>query len=162
MELHEDKEQVVACPDHPHIVINWIDGCIRRRLRSSSLYLYPILMKDKHLGTILVFVIVLVILFLIYKNVNLLYVALVFGFVGIFIPWLSRKLHWVWMKFAELLGSVMNKVILSLVYFVFLVPVALVSKIFRKDPFTSRGKDYPTYFTERNFTYTKKSLEDLW
>lgn len=118
-------------------------------------------MKDKHLGTILVFVIVLIILFLVYRNVNLLYAALALGAIAILIPALSRKIHAVWMKFAEMLGFVMNKVILGMVFFIFLVPIAFLSRLFRKNPLiVKKGKD--SYFSERNFTYNKKSLEQLW
>ena len=72
--------------------------------------------KDKHLGTILVFVMVLTILFLVYKNVKLIYASLALGAIAILIPTLSRKIHDLWMKFAELLGFVMNKVILGIVF----------------------------------------------
>lgn len=118
-------------------------------------------MKDKHLGTILVFVIVLIILFLIYGNVNLLYAALALGATAILIPALSRKIHDIWMKFAELLGFVMNKVILGTVFYLFLVPIAFLSRFFRKNPLKMK-KESGSYFSERNFTYTKKSLEQLW
>lgn len=117
-------------------------------------------MKDKHLGTILVLVTALVIFYFFYRNDYLLYAAVALGCIGIFIPWLSRKLHWLWMKFAELLGAVMNKVILTLVFFVFLVPVAFLKKLFGKNSFSR--KNATSYFTERNFSYTKKSMEDLW
>jgi hypothetical protein len=118
-------------------------------------------MKDKHMGTILVFVIVLLILFLIYRNINLLYAALVLGAIAIFVPALSRKIHDVWMKFAELLGRVMNKVILGIVFYLFLVPIAFLSRFFRKNPLKMK-RESGSYFSERNFTYTKKSLEQLW
>jgi len=109
----------------------------------------------------LVFVLVLIILFLNYHNVKLLYAALALGAIGILIPSLSRKIHDAWMKFAELLGQVMNKVILGIVFYVFLFPVALMSRLFRKNPFKVK-KETSSYFSERNFTYTKKSLEQLW
>ena len=118
-------------------------------------------MKDKHLGTILIFVMVLIILFLVYKNVNLLYAALALGAIAIFIPGLSRKIHELWMKFAEVLGFVMNKVILGIVFFIFLVPIAFLSRIFRKNPIKAK-RDSTSYYSERNFTYNKKSLEQLW
>ncbi|RYG44616.1 MAG: hypothetical protein EOO01_19180, partial [Chitinophagaceae bacterium] len=118
-------------------------------------------MKDKHLGTMLVFTIVLIILYLAYRNVYFLYGALVAGGIGILIPSLSRLIHDLWMKFAELLGLVMNKVILGLVFFVFLVPIALLSRLFRKNPFKVQ-KSAGSYFSDRNFKYTKKSLEQLW
>jgi large-conductance mechanosensitive channel len=118
-------------------------------------------MKDKHLGTMLVFTLVLIILFLSYRNLKFIYTALVVGAIALFIPALSRKIHDVWMKFAELLGKVMNKVILGAVFFIFLVPVALLSRLFRKNPLKV-NKEKSTYFSERNFTYTKESLEQLW
>ena len=118
-------------------------------------------MKDKHLGTILVFVMVLLILFLVYKNVKLIYAALALGAIAILIPALSRKIHDIWMKFAELLGFVMNKVILGIVFFIFLLPIAMLSKLFRKNPLKVK-RQTDSYFNDRNFTYTKKSLEQLW
>ena len=109
----------------------------------------------------LVFTLVLIILFLTYKNVKFLYAALIVGAIALFVPALSRKIHDLWMKFAELLGKVMNKVILGVVFFIFLVPVALLSRLFRKNPLKVT-KEKSTYFSERNYTYTKKSLEQLW
>jgi hypothetical protein len=118
-------------------------------------------MKDKHLGTMLVFTIVLIILYLVYANVYFLYGALTAGGIGIFIPSLSRLIHKLWMKFAELIGFVMNKVILGIVFFLFLTPIAFLSRLFRKNTLKTTREAH-TYFSERNFTYTKKSLEQLW
>jgi hypothetical protein len=117
--------------------------------------------KDKHLGTMLIFAIVLIILYLVNKHVYFLYGALLAGGIGILIPSLSRLIHNLWMKLAEMLGFVMNKVILGIVFFIFLVPVALLSRLFRKNPLKVK-KNTTTYFSDRNFTYTKKSLEQLW
>ena len=138
-----------------------IDYRFRRRIGNSSFHLYLILMKEKHLETILVFVVALVIIFLIYKNVYFLYAAILVGCIGLFIPWLSAKLHWLWMKLAHAMGYVMNRVILSVVFFVFLAPIAFLSRLFRKNPFKS-GSQHASYFTERNQTYAKKDLENLW
>ncbi len=74
----------------------------------------------------------------------------------------AMKLHWLWMKFAEGLGFVMNKLILGIIFFVFLAPIAFISRLFRKDPFRSQSASQASHFTDRNFTYTKKSMEDLW
>jgi hypothetical protein len=117
--------------------------------------------KDKHYSTILIFVLVLIIFFLANKKIGLLYIALALGAIAILIPALSRLIHKLWMKFAELLGLVMNKVILGIVFFVFLTPIAFLSKLFRRNAMRVK-KDATSYFSERNFTYTKKSLEQLW
>lgn len=119
-------------------------------------------MKEKYLGTILVLVTALVIAFLFYRNINILYLAILLGCASLFVPWIGMKIHWLWMKLAEGLGFVMNKVILGIVFFIFLVPVALLSGLFRKNPFTSQSAKNESYFTDRNFTYTKESMEKLW
>src|SRR5690606_22881433 len=100
-------------------------------------------MKGKHLEPIMVFVLVLVLVFLCFRNMDLLYTALGLGCIGLFIQSLSSKLNWLWMKFAEGLGYVMNRLFLSVVFFIFLVPVAFLSKLFRKNPFkagSTQGK----------------------
>ncbi len=64
------------------------------------------------------------------------------------------------MKLAEAIGYVMNRVILSVVFYIFLVPIAFLKKIFTQ---SAQGKkSEATYFVQRNFTYTKKSMEDPW
>ena len=151
----------MACADDLYPAAARIYDHFRWRIGNCTFYLYLVLMKEKHLETILVFVVALVIIFLIYKNVYFLYLAILFGCIGLFIPWLSAKLHWLWMKLAHAMGYVMNRVILSVVFFIFLVPVAFLSRLFRKNPFKS-GSQQASYFTERNLTYTKKNLEDLW
>lgn len=117
-------------------------------------------MKEKHLSTILVFVIAFIIFYLLYRNEYFLYAAIATGCIGLFIPSLSKKLHWAWMKLAEAIGFVMNKIILSVVFFIFLVPIAFLKKIFTKK--RQDKKSMATYFVQRDFTYTKKSMEDPW
>jgi hypothetical protein len=160
MELHHQPQEMVAGASDLFIIADRLAHRLCRRLGNRSIHLYTLLMKDKHLGTMLVFTIVLIILFLVYRNVYFLYGGLAAGGIGIFIPSLSRLIHKLWMKLAELIGFVMNKVILGIVFFFFLTPIAFLSRLFRKNTFKSR--EAQTYFSERNFTYTKKSLEQLW
>ena len=100
-------------------------------------------------------------MFILHQNSVYINGAMALGAIAIFIPALSRKIHELWMKFAELLGFVMNKVILGLVFFIFLVPIAFLSRMFRKNPIKAK-KESTSYFSDRNFTYNKKSLEQLW
>lgn len=118
-------------------------------------------MKSKHLETIVVFIAVLVIVYLFTANRYYLYAGLGFAAIGLLVPSLSRLIHTGWMKLAMLIGLVMNKVLLSVVFFLVLTPVALLSRLFRKDPFETK-KAASSNFTDRDFTYTKKSLEEVW
>lgn len=164
MELHHQPQKMVAGTCNIYSAADRLTDSVRRRFRYCSIHLHAILMnesKDKHYGTILVFVLVLIIFFFVYKNVKLLYIAVGLGAIALLIPALSRLIHKLWMKFAELLGFVMNKVILGIVFFVFLTPIAFLSRLFRKNTLKMQ-KNTTSYFSDRNFTYTKKSLEQLW
>lgn len=95
------------------------------------------------------------------RNPYLLLAAGILGVIGLFIPWVAEKIHWAWMKLAEGLGYVMSKVILTIVFVVFLVPIAAVSRLFRKKTVAIK-QGGASYFKERNFTYDKESLEHVW
>lgn len=123
--------------------------------------------RQKHLETILVLVLALVIFYWL-KHVKspetakyILLAAVVVGLIGVFIPALADKIHWAWMKLAHAMGWVMSKVILTLVFFVFLLPMALAKRFFGK-PSVQMKAGAKSYYKERNFVYTKESLENVW
>jgi hypothetical protein len=95
------------------------------------------------------------------RSPYLLLAAGILGAIGLFIPYVAEKIHWAWMKLAEGLGYVMSKVILTIVFVVFLVPISAVSRLFRKRTVAIK-QEGATYFKERNFTYDKESLENVW
>ncbi len=117
--------------------------------------------KAKSLETLLVLVGALIVAYWIsFKKIYLL-VGLIFILIGIASPFLSAKISWIWLKFAELIGSVMSKIILSVVYFIFLVPIALIYRMTQKNPlFLKRRKG--SYYRERNKQYSSKDIENIW
>ena len=66
-----------------------------------------------------------------------------------------------WFKLAEGMGWVMSRIILSTIFFLFLFPLALLSKIFNKN-LLGLKKEKGSAFSERNHTYTKEDLENIW
>lgn len=117
--------------------------------------------KEKALETLLVLSGAFVFVFWITNKKIFLLLALIFVAIGIFSPWLAEKISWLWLKFSEVLGYVMSKVILSIVFFVFLLPLSLMQKIFKKDSFSLKRKS-TSYYTERDHLYTGKDLENMW
>ncbi len=94
--------------------------------------------RQKHLETILVLVLALLVFYWL-KHVKspetakyILLAAFIVGLIGVFIPALADKIHWAWMKLAHAMGWVMSKVILTIVFFIFLLPMALAKKAFWK------------------------------
>ena len=65
------------------------------------------------------------------------------------------------MKLAELTGYIIPNILLSLVFFLFLLPVSLLSKLFTKDPLML-SKKYKTYFIDVSRITDKKSFENPW
>jgi hypothetical protein len=74
----------------------------------------------------------------------------------------AKAIEWAWFKLALALGWVNSRILLSVIYFVFLMPIAWVSRLFTKDPLTLRKRNTSTLFVTRNHIYTKKDLENIW
>lgn len=88
-------------------------------------------------------------------------VSIIVGVTGIISPFLSRKIEWGWMKLAQLMGYIIPNILLSIVFFLFLFPISILSKIFRKDPLML-SKKYITYFIDINNEIDKKYFEKIW
>lgn len=87
--------------------------------------------------------------------------AFLLGIIGVFIPYLAGKIDWLWMKLAHVMGAVMSKVILSIVFCVIVLPMALLVRAFGKTGIKSKeGGD--SYYTQRNEEYNKQSMENVW
>jgi hypothetical protein len=100
-------------------------------------------------------------LFLLFSWRWALYVALIVGLIGILSSFLSRKFEWVWMKFANLLGFIIPNLLLSIVFYLFLFPISLLSKLFNKDPLML-SDNFKTYFLDITQQADKKSFEKIW
>ncbi len=115
--------------------------------------------RNKHLETIIILVLALVIVYMSTHHKYWAWAAIALGAIGVFIPYLAGKIHWAWMKLAHVMGYVMSKVLLTLVYVLVVVPMGL----FSRKKITLRLKSQTaSYFKERNYTYKKEDLENVW
>jgi ABC-type multidrug transport system fused ATPase/permease subunit len=143
-----------------------IAGCWRR-LCCCAVHLYTLLTavlvqnQDRY-KTILVIVTGLLVIAMIFKISWLITVAMLIGIVSAFIPVAAKGIEWFWLKLAMGLGWVNSRILLSLVYFLFLLPIAWLSRFFTKDPLTLRNRKTSSLFSDRNHLYTKKDLENIW
>ena len=60
-------------------------------------------------------------------------VAIIFLFLGLINSKLLSPLKKIWIKFGEILGSIIAPIIMALVYFIFLTPISLIVRLFGKD-----------------------------
>ena len=89
-------------------------------------------------------------------------IAVVIGAISIFVPAAARGIEWVWFKIALGLGWINSRILLSVIYFLFLLPIAWISRLFTKDPLALRKNKRATLFVTRDHLYTQKDLEDIW
>mgnify|MGYP001243983998 FL=1 len=74
--------------------------------------------------------------FFFWKGKEIFYIFLTSGvalcFLGFAIPYLLKPIYWIWMIFATIIGWVMTRVILSLLFYVILTPIGLIARLFGK------------------------------
>ncbi|RIV24095.1 hypothetical protein DYU11_11915 [Fibrisoma montanum] len=101
--------------------------------------------------------------FLFGRNNWFLYIALTVGALTLLVPAIARWISFGWFKLAEGLGFVNSRILLSIVFFVFLLPVALLYRAFNRNILSLRsGRSEASVFVERNHTYTANDLENIW
>ena len=92
----------------------------------------------------------------------LLILAIVIGLAGIFSEKTNDKIIWVWSKLTELLGYIMPNVLLSIVFYFFLTPLAFVNRLNRKkNPLQLKNNSSSVFITNRK-EFTSESLEKIW
>jgi hypothetical protein len=110
--------------------------------------------------TIQVLALAAMVVFFIFKIEWLIYVSLVLLILPLVLYKVAWAITWGWLKFAHILGSVNSRIILSIIFFVILTPLALLYQLLgRKIQVKGKGS---SHFHERNHQYTPKDLEHTW
>jgi hypothetical protein len=117
--------------------------------------------KERSWETVLAIVLGLTALYWFKRRDALLLSALLIGVCALFVPAVATGIHWFWTKLSQILGDISGKILLTLIYFVVLLPLSLLARwsgkiSIRKKP----GGD--THFKERNHTYTKEDIIHPW
>ena len=110
--------------------------------------------------TQLVIVTGLLVLAAIFDSENIAYLALIVGLLS-FIPPIGNRIVWGWYKLAEGLGWFNSRVLLSLVYYLIVTPIALLFRLFGNDPLLLKDTKGSMY-QFRDHTYSKEDLENPW
>lgn len=111
--------------------------------------------------TQLVIVTGLLVIAAIFQDETFAYLSLIIGVLSIAIKPIGDRIVWAWYKLAELLSKVMNPLILGVLYFLFITPIALLFRLFGNDPL--RLKDNKgSLFEIRDHTFKKEDLVNPW
>jgi hypothetical protein len=118
--------------------------------------------KEKYLETLITISTGCLVLFLFFPIKILLYTAVGLGLIAIFWRKAAEIISWLWLKLGEGMGFVSSKVILSLIFFFVLFPLALLSRLFTKDNLLLKKEEIKSVFFDVNREYRKKDFESLW
>jgi hypothetical protein len=168
MAVSSAPEKMVAYPGHHSPAADRRPDNFEQRLCDRALYLHPFLTdrlpmnQIKNLQVLLGIAAGMVALFFIFKSAVFLVIALGVCLAGLLSLRLAVLIAGLWMKAANLIGLILNTVLLSLVFFVLLTPLALIRKIAGKSPILLRPTQGETYFHARNHKYDKSDLQDMW
>ncbi|NDV28630.1 SxtJ family membrane protein [Desulfovibrio sp. JC010] len=117
--------------------------------------------KKECSDTGMAFVLIALITYLVLRQDEYLFAAVGLLLVNMIVPKVYTLPAKLWLGFSALLGAVMSKVILTLLYYVMLTPLALVLKVFGHDPMAARKwkKDAESVFVQRDYKFQPKDIE---
>ncbi len=104
------------------------------------------------------------VIYFITENQYFLIASISIGLIGLFSSFLSKKIAWLWFKLAETLGRINGFILLSVLFFILLTPLAWLMRVFKKDSLKTRKETFKnqSYYIERNHEYSAKDIENPW
>lgn len=110
--------------------------------------------------TVLTISIGFLIVFILTKFNWALITALGVGLAGVFSDYLSEKIDFIWGLLTKLLSYIVPNILLTLVFFLFLFPIAVLARVFgRKDPLKLKNNS-TTMYVEHEAEITPASFEN--
>jgi len=117
--------------------------------------------KDSSQSTLLVITLGFIVVFLMFKQEWAIYTALMIGIIGAASEWAAIKIEWLWFKLAHILSKIIPTMLLTAIFYLFLFPISLFSKLSTKDPLLLKNNNRTT-FKDIAKIDIKKSMEKTW
>ncbi len=136
-----------------------------QRLGRGALHLHPILTMDKleTSKTITVLTLAFLIAYLIFDMKWLLWIAILLSLGNAFESRITTALAKYWMQFAAFLGKINSRIILTLMFFFLLTPIAFLYRLFNRDKvdhFLANKRS--SYFDDTGKSYRREDFEKTW
>jgi hypothetical protein len=117
--------------------------------------------KDQSRDTGMAMVLLVLIIFLKTRRNGLLYAAIVLHVVNMSVPRIYAPVAVVWLGLSHVLGTVMSKVLLSILYFGLVTPIGVLRRLFGKDSLQLRAfkASEESAMTVRNHLFVGSDIE---
>jgi len=109
---------------------------------------------DRHFGFLLAFCVSVVAAWFVIQGTHqkgLIWIAVGMGilFAAVTVPQMFRPFNWLWMKVGFLIGLVVSPLILLLLYYLIITPIALASRFASRDELSLKTHNGKTYWANR-------------
>jgi len=117
--------------------------------------------KDQSKDTGMVVVLVLMLLGYFYKNNTFYLLSIILLVIDMIVPSIFTPMAFIWFGFSKILGNITSKIILTIIFYIIVWPIAMLRKIMGKDSLQLRlfKKNSGSVFKARNYTYKAEDLE---
>lgn len=90
------------------------------------------------------------------------YLTIILSGLGIFSYKTSAIIEKIWFKFSYILSQILPNALLSIIFFLILTPIALLSKLFNSQTNFNSKNNKKTIFLTQNKCFDKRSFERAW
>ncbi len=118
--------------------------------------------REKDLETGLVLITALVIIYLVKHWLPLLVAGLIIGVTAVFLKKPASWITWLWYRIVELLGKIVPKMVLSIVFLTVLLPLSFFFRMSGGDRLRLKHKARDTMWIRRDVTFSKDDLVKPW
>ena len=118
--------------------------------------------KSDPVKTVLVITVGMLVVYLLTNWQWSLYTALIIGILGVLSDYFAKKIDYLWMKLAWVLSLIVPNILLSIVFYLFLTPIALISRIFGEKDQLGLKNNKDTLFKNSNKKFDPTSFENPW
>lgn len=118
--------------------------------------------RTQHVESALVITAGMLLLYAVWGWLGFVWIALGVALVGAFVRPLARYLHVGWTALGHALGWVNGAIILAVLFYVVMTPMAALRRLVAKDALQRKKRAEGSYFTTREHLYQREDLEKLW
>lgn len=119
-------------------------------------------MKSNPIKTVLVITVGTIVLYLGTNCHWVLNISLIIGVLGLSSSYFAQKIDYLWMKLTWILSLIIPNIILVIVFYLLLTPIALLSKIFGEKNQFSLKNNTSSLFKDCNKQFDKTFFEKPW
>ena len=122
----------------------------------------PKLQKTDPIKTVLVITVGMLIVFALTQWKWAFNAAVIIGLLGLLSSFIAKQIDFLWMKLAWVLSLIVPNILLSLIFYLLLTPIALLSRVFGEKNQLNLKNKTDSLFKDYNKVFDKPSFEKPW